>query len=42
MNKKSGLSLSQIIEKIEKNPRRIFNLEVPSIKEGNKAEITIF
>lgn len=42
MNQKSGLSLSQIIEKIETNPRLIFNLELPSVKEGNKAEVTIF
>jgi dihydroorotase len=36
------LSLEQIIEKFAYNPRKILNLELPAIKVGKKANITIF
>lgn len=36
------LSLSQLLEKVVINPRKILNLEIPVIKEGNKANITLF
>lgn len=39
---KKRLSLSQLIEKLSINPRKVLNLPVPQIKEGEKAELTIF
>lgn len=36
------LNLTGIIEKIAINPRKVLNLEVPVIKEGEMAEITFF
>ena len=36
------LTLEQIIEKMTVNPREILNLSVPEIKEGEKANLTIF
>lgn len=36
------LSSAQLIEKISINPRKILNLEIPSIVENKKAELTIF
>ena len=39
---KSKIGIEQIVEKIAVNPRQILNLEVPVIKEGAKANLTIF
>lgn len=36
------LSLEALIEKIAINPRKLFNLEVPAIQEGKKANLTFF
>ncbi|MEA5460511.1 dihydroorotase [Arcicella sp. LKC2W] len=36
------LSLEEIIEKITDNPRRILRLTNPTIKEGEKANLTVF
>lgn len=36
------LSLQQLLEKLVINPRQILNLEIPEIKEGQKANLTIF
>ena len=36
------LSLEEIIEKITDNPRRILRLQNPIIKEGEKANLTVF
>lgn len=36
------LSLQQLLDKLITNPRKILNLEIPSIKEGNKANLTLF
>ncbi|PKL84096.1 MAG: dihydroorotase [Ignavibacteriae bacterium HGW-Ignavibacteriae-3] len=38
---KKHLSLSQAIEKLSINPRKILNLPVPEIKEGETANLTI-
>lgn len=38
---KKRLSLSQLVEKLSINPRKVLNLPVPLIKEGEKAELTI-
>ncbi len=35
------LSLEQIVEKLALNPRKILGLEIPAIKEGSPANITI-
>lgn len=37
-----GLSISDIIEKIAINPRKVLDIEVPSINEGSWAEFTLF
>jgi dihydroorotase len=42
LQKKNGDDLYNLIEKFTVNPRKILNLPVPVIKEGEKAEITIF
>ncbi|PID60323.1 MAG: dihydroorotase [Ignavibacteriae bacterium] len=39
---KNHLTLSQIVEKLAINPRKILNIPVPLIKEGEKANLTIF
>jgi dihydroorotase len=39
---KKILTLSQAIEKLSINPRKILNLQVPEIKEGEIANLTIF
>jgi dihydroorotase len=36
------LTLEQAIEKLSVNPRKILNLPVPEIKEGETANLTIF
>ena len=36
------LNLEQILEKLVIKPREILNLDIPSIKEGNKANLTLF
>ncbi len=40
--KPGKLKLEQILEKLVSNPRRILNLEIPQLKEGNKANLTLF
>lgn len=42
VNMHSGLSQLQIIEKIAIAPRRILGLTIPSIQEGEKANLTLF
>ncbi len=42
VNMYSGLSTSQIIEKIALAPRRILGLPLPEIEEGKKANLTVF
>ena len=39
---KKHLTLGQVIEKLAINPRKILNLPVPTIKEGEAANLTIF
>jgi dihydroorotase len=39
---KKHLSLEQIVEKFAVNPRKVLNLEIPEIKEGSKANLTVF
>ncbi|MBU1100695.1 MAG: dihydroorotase [Bacteroidetes bacterium] len=39
---KKHLTIEQIVEKFAINPRTILNLPVPEIKEGEKANLTIF
>lgn len=39
---KNILTIEQIIEKFAYNPRKILNLELPALKEGTKANITLF
>jgi len=39
---KKHLTLSQLVEKLAVNPRKILNIPVPSIKEGEAANITVF
>ncbi len=39
---KKHLTLSQLVEKLSINPRKILNIPVPLIKEGEKANLTIF
>lgn len=39
---KSSLSLDKIIEKLTINPRKILKQNIPSIKEGEKANLTFF
>ncbi len=39
--KKKHLTLSQLIEKLAINPRKILNLPIPLFKEGEKANLTI-
>ncbi len=36
------LSLQELLEKLVVNPRKILNLEIPAIKKGNKANLTLF
>lgn len=36
------LDLPALLEKFVENPRRILNLEIPKIKEGSKANLTLF
>jgi len=36
------LSLQDLLEKLVTNPRKILNLEIPTIKEGTKANLTLF
>lgn len=38
----NSLAQEQIIEKIAVNPRKILNLEIPSVDEGNEANLTLF
>ena len=38
---KNHLSINELIEKMAVNPRKILNLEVPQIKIGEKANLTI-
>lgn len=39
---KKHLTLSQLVEKLSINPRKILNIPLPLIKEGEMAEITVF
>jgi dihydroorotase len=39
---KKHLTLTQLVEKFSINPRKILNIPVPSIKEGETANFTIF
>jgi dihydroorotase len=39
---KKHLTLEQIVEKLSINPRKVLNLKVPQIKEGEPANVTIF
>ncbi len=39
---KKHLTISQLVEKMAINPRKILNLPVPQIKEGEAANLTIF
>lgn len=39
---KKHLTIEQLIEKLAVNPRKVLNLELPEIKEGEKANLTIF
>jgi len=39
---KGSLSLEKLVEKFTMNPRRILSLPVPEIKEGAKANLTLF
>jgi dihydroorotase len=39
---KNNLSITQLIEKIAINPRKIFNIEIPQIDINQKANITVF
>lgn len=39
---KKILTLSQLVEKLSVNPRKILNIPVPQIKEGEIANLTIF
>lgn len=39
---KKHLTLSQLIEKFSINPRKILNIPIPLIKEGENANLTIF
>jgi len=39
---KKHLTIEQIIEKFAINPRKILHLEIPTIEEGKKANLTIF
>jgi dihydroorotase len=36
------LSINELMEKIVINPRKILNLDIPQIKEGEKANLTLF
>lgn len=36
------MSTEDLIDKIAINPRKILDIEIPSIKENNKAELTVF
>ncbi len=36
------MKLDQILEKLVINPRKILNLDIPEIKAGNKANLTLF
>lgn len=36
------LSLNQIIEKLSVNPRKLLKIPIPAVKEGEKANLTIF
>lgn len=38
----SKMKLEEIIERFTTGPRKVLHIETPTIKEGNKAEITIF
>ncbi|PKD42910.1 dihydroorotase [Rhodohalobacter barkolensis] len=40
--KPGKLTLEQILDKLVTNPRNILNLSVPMVKEGEKANLTIF
>ena len=40
--KPGRLTLQQLLEKLVVNPRNILNIDVPAIKKGNKANLTIF
>lgn len=40
--KTGKLSLEQLLEKLVINPRKILNLDCPVLKEGNKANLTLF
>lgn len=39
---KKHLTLEQLVEKLAVNPRKVLNLPVPKITEGEKANLTIF
>jgi len=39
---KAGLPIDMIIQKMTINPRQILNIEVPSIAEGQKANLTVY
>lgn len=42
VNMHSGLSAEQIVEKISIRPREVLGLDIPVIKEGAKANLTLF
>jgi len=39
---KAGLDINLIIEKMAVNPRKILDVEIPAIAEGNKANLIVF
>ncbi len=39
---KKVLTMEQMVEKLSINPRKILNIPIPEIKEGEKADLTIF
>ncbi len=39
---KKHLTLPQVVEKLAVNPRKILNIRIPDIKEGDAANLTIF
>ncbi|MEX2456416.1 MAG: dihydroorotase [Balneolaceae bacterium] len=40
--KPGKLTLTQLLDKLITNPRKILNLEIPKLEEGNKANLTLF
>ncbi len=40
--KTGKLTLTQLLEKLVTNPRKILNLDIPKLEKGNKANLTLF